>query len=164
MKIIAVIAISILISACSFNKSINPENSVTTKASLQSLADETPNNDVQEQLKPLDFVDKMSRHETNKYWQLDKRLWLDIPYLVVKLGTAGCVSIEFTITQDGKAQKSEIIYSYPEGVFDKAAIKAISKRRWSATAVNQSKRPVKTSTVFVVGADREIIKQYCQYI
>jgi TonB family protein len=164
MKIVTAIVISTLLCACSSSRPTIQQGEQTNKAQLKPEVVGEPQSDVQASLIPLDFTNKMNRHETNKYWRLNKRIWLNIPYLIIKLGTTGCVSVSFTINHEGKPQTPKISFSHPVGVFDQAAIEAINKRRWTATKENQIKQPVKTSTVFAVGVKSEAFKQYCQNI
>jgi outer membrane biosynthesis protein TonB len=113
-------------------------------------------------LAPIDFTSTLTRHKTKDYWVLNELTVPEIPYKLIEFETKGCVAIEFTITSKGTVQTPTVIYSFPEGTFDKAAINAIQQRRWTATNNNLLKRPVKTSTIFEIGGLDAQIRRHCQ--
>jgi protein TonB len=58
------------------------------------------------------------------------------PYKAAQRGIEGWVRVEFYVTATGTVEHVEVIESEPPGVFDKAAIRAVSRWRFKPRMVN----------------------------
>jgi protein TonB len=58
------------------------------------------------------------------------------PYKAAQRGIEGWVRVEFDVTATGTVEHVEVIESEPPGVFDKAAIRAVSRWRFKPRMVN----------------------------
>ena len=69
------------------------------------------------------------------------------PYKAAQRGIEGWVRVEFDVTATGSAEHVEVIESEPPGVFDKAAIRAVSRWRFKPRRVNGKAVPGKATQV-----------------
>jgi len=79
------------------------------------------------------------------YWVTDKKVAPEYPLGAAKKGLSGCVEFSLVIGSNGRAVSPKIIKSFPEGVFDIKATRAIKKWIWSATPSNTKRNPVATT-------------------
>lgn len=96
----------------------------------------------------LDYIDLSKQEQQNqleKYWTLKKNIPPVYPVSAAANGKSGCVDVVFGINPEGKMEGYSIRSSYPKGVFDDAAVIAVSKWRWEPTRDNVAKKPVLTS-------------------
>ena len=69
------------------------------------------------------------------------------PYKAAQRGIEGWVRVEFDVTTTGSVEHVEVIESEPPGVFDKAAIRAVSRWRFKPRRVNGKAVPGKATQV-----------------
>lgn len=79
------------------------------------------------------------------YWLVDKKVKPEYSQQATVKKLAGCVEFSLVIDSNGRAINTKIIKSFPQGAFDKQAIRAIKKWRWVATAENTDKQAVATT-------------------
>ena len=60
----------------------------------------------------------------------------EYPERALRFRREGVVELEFTIAVDGSVQDIRVVRSEPEGLFDRAAKKALSKWRYAPQLVN----------------------------
>jgi protein TonB len=75
------------------------------------------------------------------------RLPPQYPYKAAQRGIEGWVRVEFDVTATGSVEHVEVIESEPPGVFDKAAIRAVSRWRFKPRRVNGKAVPGKATQV-----------------
>lgn len=93
----------------------------------------------------LDFSKDKTPDRVNNYWVFSKRVNSKYPETAAKNHLAGCVQVITLIDSDGKPAGMSIGQSFPEGIFDKAALKAVSDWRWTKTSHNKQAVPVMAS-------------------
>ena len=69
------------------------------------------------------------------------------PYKAAQRGIEGWVRVEFDVTATGSVENVEVLESDPPGVFDKAAIRAVSRWRFKPRMVNGEAVPGKATQV-----------------
>jgi len=69
------------------------------------------------------------------------------PYKAAQRGIEGWVRVEFDVTATGSVENVEVIESDPPGVFDKAAIRAVSRWRFKPRMVEGKAVPGKATQV-----------------
>ena len=110
---------------------------------LLTACNSTPDKPVKEKA-PI-FYDVSSvelRSKTAEYWQLIKHVEPKYPLEAEQKGLSGCVKLVALVNSQGKPQGYKVISSYPEGVFDVNAVRALNAWRWKAVASNESKQPI----------------------
>ncbi len=75
------------------------------------------------------------------------RLPPQYPYKAAQRGIEGWVRVEFDVTETGSVEHVEVIESEPPGVFDRAAIRAVSRWRFKPRIVNGEAVPGKATQV-----------------
>lgn len=94
-------------------------------------------------MKHLDLIG--DKEAVLDYWLISKIISAKYPQQAKTQGISGCVEFSLIINANGKATNAKIIKSFPEGVFDKQAMRAIKQWRWAPTDTNSNKQPVATT-------------------
>ncbi|MCC5856032.1 MAG: TonB family protein [Idiomarina sp.] len=81
----------------------------------------------------------------NDYWIVVSRVAPTYPASASVNSTSGCVELAFGISQNGRVVRPQVLESYPKGMFDRAAMSALSKWRYTHTDWNAEKRPILTT-------------------
>ena len=138
-KYIVIIFFSLFIAAC--QTQIKPEPLQSSSVEIQYI----------------DLTDEENALLFNQYWIIDKRVNPYYPINAAKNSESGCTELIVGINPDGKAAHMKVVKSYPEGVFDGEAIKAVSKWRWQAAAENIDKKAVLTriQLEFLIKGERD---------
>ena len=79
------------------------------------------------------------------YWLVNRKIAANYPLQAKSRMLAGCVEFSLVIASNGRARNPKVIKSFPAGIFDKEAIKAIKKWKWVAAPNNAHKQPVATT-------------------
>lgn len=110
---------------------------------LLTACNSTPDEPVQEKAQiSYDVSSVELRSKTAEYWQLIKHVEPQYPLEAEKKGLSGCVKLLALVNSQGKPQGYKVLSSYPEGVFDVNAVRALNAWRWKAVASNESKQPI----------------------
>ena len=81
--------------------------------------------------------------DSTGYWEWSRNDPPEYPKGAIRSRTTGFVSVVYTINSKGRIQDIEIMESEPEGVFDKATLRALRKVRFRPTDSNQKRQPVR---------------------
>lgn len=116
----------------------------------------------------VDYVD--TTNDDNlfaKLWVTSKRVNPEYPFEAVKNGISGCVKYVVGVDKDGTIGHAIITKSYPEGLFEKSAAKALMKHRYEPGPENNERTAALTKIKFtfeVQGAgNAEEAEQHCQF-
>ena len=109
-------------------------------AVLLSACSTTSQNTLSE---PIDLIG--DKKAVLGYWQVDERGAPEYPQQAKTQRISGCVEFALIIDSNGKAINPKIIKAFPEGVFNKQAMKAIKKWKWAPTGTNPDRQPVLTT-------------------
>ncbi|MFK7954534.1 MAG: TonB family protein [Lysobacterales bacterium] len=77
------------------------------------------------------------------YWEWSRNDPPQYPRKAYRSGITGHVSVFYTINSKGRIEDVKIVESQPEGVFDKATLKALKKVRFRPSKSNQNRQPVR---------------------
>lgn len=104
----------------------------------------SPENKVVEKIDYIDLSSAELRDSGKDYWNIFKRVEPLYPIEAARKGLAGCVELVTMINQEGKAQGYKILSSYPQKLFDKAAVKSLNLWKWLPAENNKNKQPILT--------------------
>ncbi|MFC4701001.1 energy transducer TonB [Glaciecola siphonariae] len=110
----------------------------TTEAPQSSIEKET--GEVPKQY--IDLTSPNPTHAILDYWQIKTRVDPRYPSTAARDKLSGCVETIVGIGTDGRAAELAIRFSYPQGVFDSSAVKALKEWRWTPANTNQERHPV----------------------
>lgn len=94
---------------------------------------------------PLDLSAPEDKAKTERYWVVSKTSQPEYPQSAIRNKQSGCVEFTFVINSQGQPEQLTVSKSFPEGVFDRAAFRAMRNFRWQATPENSAQQPVKTA-------------------
>lgn len=138
-KLIAIISVALVVNACA-----------SYDTELSTLHDNA---------QYIDLTDVSKKDLVDNYWQVEFRKEPKYPVSAAKKGLSGCSELAFGINSEGKLSQVKVIKSYPEGVFDSSAAKALTYWRWTPTATNKNLQPVLTTIqldFMLVGAKNSV--------
>ena len=81
-------------------------------------------------------------------------LILDYPRTAQEKGQEGWVELGFTVMPDGKVTQVKVMNASPPGVFDAAAVRAISRMRYKPPLVDGSAAAVSTAVRLVFRVEK----------
>lgn len=93
----------------------------------------------------LDLSAPGDKAKTERYWVVSKTSQPEYPQSAIRNKQSGCVEFTFVINSKGQPEQLEVTKSFPEGVFDRAAYRAMRNFRWQATPENSEQQQVKTA-------------------
>ncbi|GEK09813.1 energy transducer TonB [Pseudoalteromonas sp. SCSIO 43201] len=128
MKKISLVAL-LLLCGCQSN------NAATTATEKQA-----------ERFQYLDMRHLPMKVQADGYWVQTQRSEPLYPIDAARKGLSGCVTLSIAITPEGKAGGYKVIQSYPEGVFDDAALQAVNKWRWEPEPGNSTRQAILIDT------------------
>ncbi|SEB00986.1 TonB family protein [Alkalimonas amylolytica] len=70
------------------------------------------------------------QHWIDHYWQVSRAAVPEYPRQAAQRELNGCVRFHLTIDSHGRPQQIELIESFPAGVFDQSARRALAKFQW----------------------------------
>ncbi|MEE2000757.1 TonB family protein [Alkalimonas sp. MEB108] len=83
------------------------------------------------------------RHRVAQYWQVTRAVRPEYPKQAEQRELNGCVRFHLTIDNHGRPQQIEQIASFPAGVFDHSARRALAKFQWQPGEKNPAAAPVR---------------------
>ncbi len=86
----------------------------------------------------------------DRYWVKSRRLYHEYPDKEQRLKKSACVTVKFTIREDGNVYDPSVVAIYPEanGRFENASIRAIKKSKYKPSKMNPEKLPIITTHTF----------------
>jgi len=94
-------------------------------------------------LEPINLVG--NKEAVLTYWQVAKKVAPGYPQQAKNQRVSGCVEFSLIIDSTGKAINPKIIKAFPKNVFNKQAMRAIKKWKWTPTTANSNRQPVVTT-------------------
>ncbi len=77
------------------------------------------------------------------YWEWSRNDPRQYPRRAYRAGVTGHVSVVYTINPKGKIEDVEIVESQPQGMFDKATLRALKKVRLKPASSNKNRQAVR---------------------
>ena len=74
---------------------------------------------------------------------------LDYPWVALRRGTEGCVLLDFTINEEGRTEDIKVDWSLPKKIFDKNAMKYVSKMVYPKPKDNKGLPSTSDSKLFI---------------
>ena len=116
----------------------------------------------------VDYVDTTTDDGSfGKLWEISKQVAPEYPFEAAKNGISGCVMYVIGVEKDGTIGHAKITKSYPEGVFEKNAAKALMKHRYEPTPENTERTAALTKIKFTFelkkSGNAEEAEQLCQF-
>lgn len=93
-----------------------------------------------------DYIDLINDKEAVlNYWIVHTKVAPKYPQQAKTKVLSGCVEFSLIIGSDGKALNPTIVKTFPKGVFDAQATRAIKKWKWAPTVTNPNRQAVATT-------------------
>jgi TonB family protein len=92
------------------------------------------------------------------YWVVEKKVAPAYPEQALSDGTSGCAAVGFIIQADGKTSDHKVLAHSPNNVFDRSAIQAAKRFRYTPSEQNPDKVTALTVNAFtfqISGAGRK---------
>ncbi|MDP4529068.1 energy transducer TonB [Alkalimonas delamerensis] len=83
------------------------------------------------------------QHWVSHYWQVSRTAVPEYPRQAAQRELNGCVRFQLTIDSHGRPQQIELIESFPAGVFDQSARRALAKFQWQPGEKNPEAQPAR---------------------
>jgi TonB family protein len=86
--------------------------------------------------------------QLDAYWVVEKKVAPAYPERALNDGTSGCAAVGFIIQADGKTSDHKVLAHSPNNVFDRSAIQAAKRFRYTPSEQNPDKVTALTVNAF----------------
>ena len=87
----------------------------------------------------------VTQHDLTGYWTATKEQKPHYPRMAFNNGKQGCAVIGFVIDSDGTTSNHQVLFSYPDATFNRAAINAYKEWKFEPASLNEKRDAVFTS-------------------